>query len=195
MNRYLTIGAVVKTPFTATIRHRHTRADLPSEDFEEEVELRMPMSYGIGIACRFSDELTVDLDVYRTKWSEYTLTDSQGNQFSPITGDLKSESNIKDTTQIRLGGEYLIIKPEKNLVVPLRAGVFYDPEPADGKVKDFYGFTLGSGIGYKRFIFDMAYQLRWGHQVDASDLISTQGDDARADVIQHLILTSVILHF
>ena len=195
MNKYLTIGAVIKTPFTATIQHRHTRADLPSENFEEEVKLRMPMSYGMGIACRFSDEFTVDLDVYRTEWSKYTLTDGQGNEFNPITGRPKSESNIKNTTQIRIGGEYLFIQEERNLVVPLRAGFFYDPEPADGKVEGFYGFTIGSGIGYKRFIFDMAYQLRWGHSVDASNLISTRDDDAKADVTQHLILASVVYHF
>jgi long-subunit fatty acid transport protein len=195
VNEYLTIGAVVKMPFTATIRHKHTRADLPSENFEEEVKLDMPTSYGIGLACRFSDEFTIDLDIYRTEWSDYTFTDGQGNELSPITGRLKSESNIKDTTQVRIGGEYLLIKPEKNLVVPLRAGFFYDPEPADGKVKDYYGFTLGSGIGHKRFIFDIAYQLRWGHNVDTSNVINTTSADAKADVSQHLILASVIYHF
>ena len=76
-------------------------------------------------------------------------------------------------------------------MVPLRAGFFYDPEPADEKVKDFYGITVGSGIGYKRFIFDMAYQLRWGHQVDSGNLIA----NSKADVTQHLILASVIYHF
>jgi long-subunit fatty acid transport protein len=195
MNKYLTIGAVIKIPFTATIRHRHTRADLPSENYEEEVKLRMPTSYGIGIACRFSDEFTVDLDVYRTDWSDYTLTDGQGNEFSPINGRPKSESNIKDTTQVRIGGEYLFIQEKRNLVVPLRAGFFYDPEPGDGKVENFYGFTIGSGIGYKRFIFDMAYQLRWGHNVDASNVVNTTSADAKADVTQHLILASVIYHF
>ena len=194
MTKYLTIGAVVKIPFTATIHHRRKRID-NSTTFDEEVKLDMPMSYGIGIACRFSDEFTVDLDVYRTEWSEYTLTDGQGNEFSPINGRPKSESNTKDTTQVRIGGEYLLIKPEKNLVMPLRAGFFYDPEPADGKVKDFYGFTIGSGIGYKRFIFDMAYQIRWGHNVDASNVINTTSADAKADVTQHLILASVIYHF
>ena len=202
INQYLTIGAVLKTPFTATFEHEYTEdwtqwdesgeitSSVEVRDLEK-VKLRMPMSYGIGLAFRFSDALTVDLDIYRTDWSEYILTDGQGNQFSPIDGRPKSESDVKDTTQIRLGGEYLIIKPEKNLVVPLRAGFFYDPEPADGKVKDFYGFTLGSGIGYKRFIFDMAYQLRWGHQVDTGNLIA----NSKADVTQHLLLTSVIVHF
>lgn len=194
MNQYLTIGAVLKTPFTANIHHRRNRID-NSTTFDEKVKLDMPMSYGIGIACRFSDQLTVDLDVYRTEWSEYTLTDGQGNELSPITGRLKSESDIKDTTQVRIGGEYLFIQEERNLVVPLRAGIFYDPEPADGKVEDFYGFTIGSGIGYKKLIFDMAYQIRWGHNIDASNLISSRDDDARADVIQHSIIASVIYHF
>ncbi|KJU82207.1 hypothetical protein MBAV_005599, partial [Candidatus Magnetobacterium bavaricum] len=47
-------------------------------------------------------------------------------------------------------------------VVPLRAGVFYDPAPAEGKVDNFYGFSFGSGITFKRFAFDVAYQYRFG---------------------------------
>ena len=203
MNKHLTLGAVIKTPFDASIRHEYSFKQTSTfgppisttvtsqQSIAEYVELGMPMSYGIGLACRFSDEFTVDLDVYRTEWSEYTLTDSKGNQFSPIDGRPKSESNVKDTTQVRFGGEYLFIQEERNLVVSLRAGFFYDPEPADGKVKDFYGFTIGSGIGYKRFIFDMAYQLRWGRQVDTGNLIA----NSKADVTQHLILASVIYHF
>jgi long-subunit fatty acid transport protein len=173
MNKHLTLGAVIKTPFDASIRHEYSFKQTSTfgppisttvtsqQSIAEYVELGMPMSYGIGLA------------------------------FSPIDGRPKSESNVKDTTQVRFGGEYLFIQEERNLVVPLRAGFFYDPEPADGKVKDFYGFTIGSGIAYKRYIFDMAYQLRWGHQVDTGNLIA----NSKADVTQHLILASVIYHF
>ena len=30
---------------------------------------------------------------------------------------------------------------------------------------------MGSGIGYKSFVFDMAYQLRWGNNIDTDTLI------------------------
>jgi long-subunit fatty acid transport protein len=199
----LTLGAVIKTPFDANIRHEFSfnqttvlgpPADATvtsQQNFKEEVELRLPLSYGLGLSWRFSDAFTMGIDVYRTEWSKYILTDGQGSKFSPIDGRPKGESHIKDTTQIRIGGEYLFILPENNIVVPVRAGFFYDPEPSHGKVNDFYGVSLGSGIAYKRFIFDVAYQLRWGNNIDTGDLIAT----SKADVTQHSFLASVIYHF
>ena len=199
----LTLGAVIKTPFDANIHHEFSfnqttvfgtpvDATVTSQQIiKEGVELHMPLSYGLGLSWRFSDAFTMDIDAYRTEWSKYILTDGQGNKFSPIDGQPKSESNIKDTTQVRIGGEYLFILPENNIVVPVRAGFFYDPEPSHGKVNDFYGVSLGSGIAYKRFIFDVAYQLRWGNNIDTGDLIAT----SKADVTQHSFLASVIYHF
>ncbi|MBW1896724.1 MAG: hypothetical protein JRI47_06670, partial [Deltaproteobacteria bacterium] len=80
---------------------------------------------------------------------------------------------------------------KRNMVIPVRAGFFYDPEPSDGDVKDFYGFAMGSGIAYKRFVFDMAYQLRWARDVDTGNLIAT----SEGDITQHLFLASFIIHF
>ena len=100
-------------------------------------------------------------------------------------------SGVKNTTQIRLGGEYLIIKPDQNWVVPLRWGIFYDPEPSEGDVKDFYGISIGTGISYKRYVFDLAYQLRWARHVDTSNLIGA----SEANIMQHLLMFSFILHF
>jgi len=203
MNSYLTLGAVVKTPFDADICHEHSFAQTSTfgppvsttvfrqNRISEDVELRMPLSYGAGLAWRVSDVLSFDLDVYRTHWSDYMLTDSEGNEFSPIDGRPKSESDVEDTIQVRLGGEYLFISQKKNLVIPLRAGVFYDPEPTHDGVNDFYVVAVGSGIAFKRFIFDMAYQLRWGRDVDTGNLIAT----SEADITQHRLLASVIIHF
>jgi long-subunit fatty acid transport protein len=203
MNQYLTLGAVIKTPFEADIRHEFSlkqttdfgppvSTTVPSEtSIVEDVNLRMPMSYGVGLAWRVSDVLSMGLDVYRTEWSEYILEDSQGNKFSPIDGRPKSDSDVEDTTQVRIGGEYLFISQKRNLVVPLRGGVFYDPEPSEDEVRDFFGVAVGSGIAYKRFIFDVAYQLRWSDDVDTGNLIASSS----ADITQHLVLASVIIHF
>jgi long-subunit fatty acid transport protein len=199
----LTLGAVIKTPFDASIHHEFdftqtTTFGAPinvtntsQKSIEENVDLRMPLSYGIGLAWRVSDVLSFDLDVYRTNWSEYILRDSKGNKFSPIDGRLEGDSDVEDTTQVRIGGEYLFILPENNIVVPVRAGFFYDPEPSDRGVKDFYGIAVGSGIAYKKVVFDVAYVLRWGKNIDTGNLIGT----SEADVTQHSILASVIFHF
>jgi long-subunit fatty acid transport protein len=201
INENLTFGAVIKTPFEASVQHEFrfkstnvlgppANATTTSQfNLKEDVKLDMPLSYGAGIGLRFSDALSFALDVYRTHWSDYILTDADGNQFSPIDGLSKGDSDVDDTTQVRLGGEYLIIGSET--VVPIRGGLFYDPEPSHGSPEDFFGFTVGSGLGYKRFIFDIAYQLRWGSDVDTGNLINT----STADITQHLLLASVIVHF
>ena len=110
MNEQLTLGAVVKTPFDADIRHeyRFTQTSVygpplsltdpgTPQAIDEDVELRMPLSYGVGLAWRVSDALS----------------------------------------------------------------------------------------------FDLAYQLRWGRDVDTGNLIAT----SEADIMQHLFLASVIIHF
>ena len=157
----------------------------------------MPTSYGIGLAWRVSDALSFDLDVYRTRWCDYFFIDSNGNEFSPIDGrpnndsDPNNEADAKNTTQVRFGGEYLIINPNRNIVIPIRAGIFYDPEPSHQRLRHFYGFAFGSGIAYRRIIFDMAYELRWSKDVDTGNLIAT----SRSDITQHRLLASLIIHF
>jgi photosystem II stability/assembly factor-like uncharacterized protein/long-subunit fatty acid transport protein len=198
----LTIGAVFKTPFTASLQHNFTFQQTQTlgppvstvttnqQIISEGVDLDVPLSYGIGLAWRISDSLTIDADIYRTQWSEYILEDSRGNKFSPITGLPENLSDVDDTTQIRIGAEYLFIFPNRRLVVPLRIGAFYDPEPSQGEVKDFYGIAIGSGLAYKRLIFDLAYNFRWGNDVDTGNLITS----STANVHQQSILASLIIH-
>ncbi|MFH2091853.1 MAG: outer membrane protein transport protein [Pseudomonadota bacterium] len=198
----LTFGAVFKTPFSAKFDHdyeytwvRYNGAGgvtgSGNTRTSEPVELEMPMSYGLGVAWRFSDHFTMAFDIYRTQWSDYFLVDSQGNKMSPINALPKIQSDIEDTTQFRLGGEYLFYKPDGKIVIPLRGGLFYDPEPDQKNVKDFYGASIGTGIGYKQYIFDIAYQLRWGSQINSSNIIAS----SNADIVQHTVLLSFVLHF
>jgi long-subunit fatty acid transport protein len=198
----LNLGAVLKTPFTADIRHKSSFSsnikfpDLPANDSSfsdsstKSEDLDMPMSFGIGLSYRFSDSFTVSLDVYRTEWDDFELKDSEGNKISPISGLPSSESDIDPTYQVRVGAEYLFIEPQ--YIIPLRGGVFYDPAPAEGSPDDFYGFSVGSGIGIGRFIFDIAYQYRFGNDVGSSIL---QNLDFSEDVKEHTVYASIIFHF
>jgi len=199
-NQYITVGAVLKTAFWGDIDHKFTQTNRDGDgnitsqvQIVEDAELRLPLSYGVGISCRFSDRFTAGLDVYRTEWDDYTFEDGQGNKFSPIDGRPKNASDVDETIQARLGAEYLFILPQKQLVIPLRGGIFYDPEPKEGSPRDFYGISLGSGIGYKKFIFDVAYQFRWANDEDGESLITT--GNTEVDERQHTVLASLIFHF
>ena len=202
VNSQLTIGAVIKTPFTADLEHESRFSSAirfpsapasnttTSTSSKEDEELDMPMSFGIGLAYRFSDQLTASLDIYRTGWGDFILEDSNGNKTSPISGKSEDESDIDPTYQIRMGVEYLFINPK--YVIPLRGGIFYDPAPAEGSPDDFYGFSIGSGIAKERFVFDIAYQYRFGNNVGASML---QNLGFSQDVDEHTVYSSIIFHF
>ncbi|UCF94039.1 MAG: outer membrane protein transport protein [Desulfobacterales bacterium] len=196
----LTVGAVFKSPFTADLdlrltqsRIRTVQGESPQESsftITEDQELDMPMSYGLGIAYRLSDQFTLSADVTRTHWNDFILQDEAGRKTSPISGLPDNESDIDPTIQVRTGAEYLLIRPK--FVIPVRAGFFYDPAPAERDPDDFFGFSLGTGIGIDRFVFDVAYQYRFGRDVGAFI------DPARKfsqDVDEHKVFSSLIIHF
>jgi len=201
INRYFTLGGVIKTPFTADIKHKQvltTRTKSPGSAWlnktiriDENVDLDMPLSYGLGLAVRFSDRLTTSLDFYRTEWDKFKMEDGRGNRTNAVTGLPTSVSSSDDTVQVRLGAEYLFIFPRT--VVPIRGGLFYDPEPSENNPEDFWGFSLGSGVSIGDLIFDCAYQFRMGRGVEGDVLLDISGTDA--DVEQHLFLVSCIYHF
>jgi long-subunit fatty acid transport protein len=199
--RFLTLGGVVKTPFTADIQHERVVTNRWREPgslqppsrlrVDENVDLDMPLSYGLGAAFRLSDRLTLSLDVYRTEWDHFRLEDGQGNRLSPITLKPSYKSPTEETTQVRMGGEYLFIFTKT--VVPVRAGVFYDPEPSEKNPQDFWGVALGTGVSIGELIFDCAYQFRYGKDASGDVFLDLPGTSA--DVEQHLFMVSMIYHF
>jgi long-subunit fatty acid transport protein len=192
----LTIGGVLKTPFKADIKHEE-RIVIFSNAFVPEIKssadsqkLNMPMSFGLGVAYRFSDHLTVSTDIYHTQWQHFYREDSHGERFSPITSKKFETSDIKPSWQVRTGMEYLHITSE--YVIPFRGGLFYDPAPAEGKVDNYWGFSLGSGIGFKQYFFDFAYQFRFGKNIGTSVL---QDFGFSQNVFEHSFYMSLIYHY
>lgn len=198
------LGGVFRSPFTADVTHRHTSSlqvtllDEPSPpsvttrvSFRESLEMDLPMSYGLGLSARLSDRWTVSLDVSRIHWSQLRLEESQQDDVLLVENGAPAgkgrailNGDADDTTSIRLGVEYLWIRPSS--VIPFRGGVFYDPEPGAGSPDTFVGFSLGTGIGIKQVLFDLAYEFRAG---------TVKSEATDTSVRQHRILASVIYHF
>ncbi len=203
MNSKFTVGGVLKTPFKADMEHEDSHFSLihyPDEGPEydsvksyithEKETMDMPMSYGIGLAYRFSDTFTASLDIYRTEWDDFISTNSNGIEKSPITGKSTSETHTDPTHQIRMGFEYILVKPKYE--IPLCAGIFYDPAPAEGSPDNIFGFSIGSGIGKGRFKFDIAYQYRFGNDIGDS-ILKVLGFSQ--DIREHTVYSSVIIYF
>lgn len=201
INHIFTLGGVFRSPFTADVTRKHSSkltvslqdgsAPVTTKDnFTEDLDFDIPMSYGIGLAARLSDELTLSFDVSRVHWSDLELEESSRDVLLVDNGAPSGKGRAvlagegDDTTSVRFGGEYLWIRPK--FVVPLRAGLFYDPEPGDGGTDDFYGFSLGSGVAVKRFLFDAAYTFRYGEE---------ESEATDTTVYNHKVLASIIYHF
>jgi long-subunit fatty acid transport protein len=203
VNRVITIGGVFKTPFIADAdRHTYSsgssyelgrdsalpfarRSSAPFVSKDEHLRIKFPKSYGLGIAFRLSDALTMDVDVYRTEWSEFYVRAS--GKKTNIAGDAWGKTHPGDTTQVRAGCEYLFIL--ERTIVPVRFGMFYDPEPGTGHPKDYYGVSFGTGILLGSVVLDCCYVYRWAHGVQAEVPNATRDDQ------QHNFLTSMIVHF
>lgn len=204
INRIFQVGGVVRTPFTAKVTRSHrsslTYTQLDGSEpittaaaFRETLDMDMPLSYGIGFAARLSDTFTVALDVSRIHWSEFRFEEStrddqilveNGAPSGRGTAVLRGQGG--DTTTVRLGAEYLWIRPRTKLIIPMRGGLFYDPEPSDSGVDAIWGASLGSGLVREQFAFDVAYTLRAG-------VVHSTATDTTA--FQHTLLASFIYYF
>jgi Outer membrane protein transport protein (OMPP1/FadL/TodX) len=198
------LGGVVRTPFTADVTHRHrssltvtllddlTRPPVTTQrSFRESLDMDMPLSYGLGLSARLSDRWTLSLDVSRIHWSDFRLEESTRadvllveNGTPAGKGRAVLDGKANDTTSARLGAEYLWIRPK--VVIPFRAGFFYDPEPGAGSSDNFFGFSLGTGMGIANVLFDVAYEFRTG---------TVKSEATDTSVQQHRIVASIIYHF
>jgi len=199
---HLSVGLVFKSPLTMDVDYISKRdieyifpnnptlnIDQPLED-EYNAELDMPMSYGIGLAYRFSDLITASLDIYRTEWQDFILITEDGEKISPITGTPDEDVETESTNQLRTGIEYLYIS--NPYVIPIRGGLFYDPAPTDGGVDDFFGFSCGTGLSRGGVVFDIAYQYRFANNI--AEYILKNWDFSQ-DVSEHTVYASIIYHF
>jgi len=171
----------------------------------EKRHVRFPASLALGVAYRPNDRLTLSLDVTRTDWNDFYFKDAAGRKFSLVNAEILDnildldEPHFDHTTTVRLGAEYVFVpkQPDEEALDrlwTLRGGLFYDPEPASEGRDDFYGLALGCGLlARQRVNVDLAYQFRYGHDVNHDFIRGVPG--FREDVLQHRVLLSTVIYF
>ena len=188
INQNFTLGWVFKSPF---------KGDLEIDDGETKVtnKMDMPMTFGLGFSYKHSKQFKVSLDLSRTDWQKCRYTDVDGTEKSLISNKSVKDSDVKPTHQVRLGFEYRFEQKSKQLIIPLRAGIYYDPAPSEGKNDDYYGFSIGLGISrFARFGLDVSYCYRFGNDVGAA-VISNYPHTFSQDVSENILYSSMVLHF
>jgi long-subunit fatty acid transport protein len=189
-DKLLTLGAVYDTPYTADVDRIISRSSLTNHS-RENFEIDYPMSFGVGLGFRYNDALSFSLDVTWSDWSEYKQKRSNDGLETRPLGGATLDRKIDDTYTARCGTEYLIFR--KNVIIPVRGGLFYEPRPSLDDPTDVYGFSIGSGITFKRISIDAAYQFRWSHDGDGEDFGLPSG--THFDFNDNMFLTSVIVYF
>ncbi len=198
-----TVGAVYKSGFEGDLEY-YTEVesgqfspDAPfltsnvwsfSETYDEKIT--WPAAYGIGVAFRYSDALSFAMDLYTTEWSTFEVEDEEGNKYNLIAGRVEEKGDdVKSTIQVRAGFEYLWIL--ERVALALRGGGFYDPAPGDDVINEFYGVSVGTGIVYKQFVTDIAFQYRWANGVEIEEVLGERGE---ADINEVFLIASLIYH-
>ena len=178
-------------------------------------EITFPDAVGAGAAYRFpNDKLTLSFDVTRRSWDQFVIHDRRNRnprlrKVWGVSGQNTDAHDMDAVWTVRAGAEYVFVdarKPVQNILPSVRAGLFYDPEPAsgrrdgllglkrgDGSPDNYYGVTLGLGVLlYDRVNLDLAYVYRWGddNRVDTFGFSGTH-----ADVDQHTIYLSTVIYF
>jgi long-chain fatty acid transport protein len=126
------------------------------------VEIDHPDQIQAGVRYAPNEKISLELDVVWTQWS---LINSYTAEFNPYlmgsTAEHTSVRNWKNTTQLRIGGEWNI-----NERFSLRAGYFYDPSPIPDETFDTMWpdadrktYSIGAGINItKNLTLDLVVQ-------------------------------------
>lgn len=170
-SEHLNLGAVYRSSFTAHFNSdTSTSTNVPDAHlpprFTTSYPLEWPETLGFGAALRPVPEWLIAADWNRTKWSQAAFNAQGGSLDNLNFFDLQNPSRTPDAVAKRLGMEYLFFPGQS--VVPLRVGIFEEPQPiADqitGERRTLKGWTLGVGWKKRGVSFDLAYKHSQGQR-------------------------------
>ncbi len=193
-NKRLTFGAEFDGPYTADVTmNQDMYSDLVTlASKRRHININMPMSASVGLAYQLSNEMTIAFDATWTNWSEWKLKEDGGDKIRPIGFEEDENVKINDTVAARLGIEYLIFNTDNEYIIPIRGGLFYEPEPSLGDPTDVIGFSIGSGVTFENYSLDFAYQFRYANNIGSEDIGIA---DNESDVVEQMFFTSLIVKF
>lgn len=144
------------------------RSPVEAEPSVEAGQLKLPNTFGVGIAFKSDDRLTISFEWDRVEYS--TIVESSG---------VSEGIELDDGSEIRLGAEYVFLKVEP--VIAIRGGVWLDPDHQIRFVgpnaltraafpggDDEVHFAVGLGLAFQVFQIDFAVDL--SRPVDTASL-------------------------
>lgn len=187
---HLSLGAVYKRNAKLQVTERETSEIFHLNRSFPNV-LKVPDTFGAGVAIKPNDSLTISADVQRILYSDLTQDFEPGHNpftFGFTSNDLQFK--VDDKTEFHVGTEFVVFAG--SVPVALRIGYYNKPsnslvlESAGGKTTptdrailpqifttrpDFNHFTFGNG-----FVFGSHFQVDWAgdfSKLDTTFVLST----------------------
>jgi len=165
-SQLLNIGAVYRTPFTASYAFKNRFAYTDPTTFVPTVEaaysstrVNWPETLGWGLGFHPGARFLLTADSSHTPWSRTTYS-APGSSYDGLNWfDFQSPTAIRDTTDFHAGLEW-IAWADQRLVIPLRAGAFREPQPVvdvnTGTQRVLQGWCAGFGVKVRAVTVDVA---------------------------------------
>ncbi|MFQ6083529.1 MAG: OmpP1/FadL family transporter [Candidatus Aminicenantia bacterium] len=115
-------------------------------------EYKQPLILGLGTYYKLTENLLIASDILFFNWSQYKV-----EYFDEIR-----KRDFKNTIKFGMGVEYLYSIKTKwryKLIIPLRIGYIYDPQPMKNPNSYYNYFTLGNGIHYGKYFSDISLMI------------------------------------
>jgi hypothetical protein len=203
-SRWLNLGLVYRTPYTANYLFSNNYTYVSNSNFmpttqsgpRTQADVRWPETIGWGFGLHPGSRLLVTADCSRTPWSRAHLV-APGTPYDGLNWfDYQNPTGTRDTTDYHAGAEWLAVVRD-NLVLPIRAGWFREPQPVvdpqTGSQRVLQGWTLGSGVKFRNLTFDLAYKeahdVRYVSRFDTDSPVG--GFSATALGYEHLLERSL----
>ncbi|WLT32896.1 OmpP1/FadL family transporter [Geothrix sp. PMB-07] len=174
-SQWLNIGMTYRTPFRASyvFTNDYKYVDSVTGLIKQETglataaEIKWPETWTGGFGLHLGSRVLVTTDWSFTPWSHARLTGTGTSLDGSNWFDLERVSVTPKATTKRLGVEWLAwVSPRS--VIPLRAGLFREPQPIvdtlTGAQRVTEGWTLGTGIKLKDLTLDVGLKATHEHR-------------------------------
>ncbi|MEM9933880.1 MAG: hypothetical protein AAF824_09720 [Bacteroidota bacterium] len=139
---HLKLGAVIEQPFGT--RGTYSEFIVSSgqigsgtePEFEEIPDLRLPLSWGLGVGLSLEDKWNIGVDIYRQNWSEAILWDGSED----LSNSLRISTGVEYAPQPKSFG--------KKRPPILRAGLSYTDSYLEIRQVPIEEYGISAGIGF-----------------------------------------------
>ncbi len=171
LSERLAVAAVFRAPFTKKAESESSYRYLsPGGNTDIRINASADNSYeqplvvGLGLSYRFSPKFKVASDFSFFNWSKYKVTYFEE----------ELPRDFKDIIKIGAGFEYLSALKlfGAEFMMPIRAGLSYDPQPMNNPDSAYTYFSLGTGLHWGSFSFDVG--TSFGRESGSGDSLSVK---------------------